>query len=84
MDGITLLSETRSLGLTRPVVMVSGQATVEMAVRSTRLGALDVLEKPIFTEKQLRAFFVKVAALQAESAGCFGHVIAVPPKFLED
>ena len=37
----------------RPVVMMSGQADIEMAVRATRLGALDFLEKPISTEKLL-------------------------------
>ena len=33
--------------------MMSGQATIEMAVRATRLGAADFLEKPISTEKLL-------------------------------
>src|ERR1700678_1391719 len=33
--------------------MMSGQADIEMAVRATRLGALDFLEKPISTEKLL-------------------------------
>jgi two-component system nitrogen regulation response regulator NtrX len=33
--------------------MMSGQAHVEMAVRATRLGALDFLEKPISTDKLL-------------------------------
>jgi DNA-binding NtrC family response regulator len=33
--------------------MMSGQAHIEMAVRATRLGALDFLEKPISTEKLL-------------------------------
>ena len=32
---------------------MSGQAHIEMAVRATRLGALDFLEKPISTEKLL-------------------------------
>jgi DNA-binding NtrC family response regulator len=36
-----------------PVVMMSGQAHIEMAVRATRLGALDFLEKPLTTEKLL-------------------------------
>src|SRR5262249_40937703 len=36
-----------------PVVMMSGQAHIEMAVRATRLGALDFLEKPISTDKLL-------------------------------
>ena len=33
--------------------MMSGQAHIDMAVRATRLGALDFLEKPISTEKLL-------------------------------
>lgn len=52
-DGIQLLEEIRALGLTTPVVMVSGQATVNMAVRATRLGAIDFLEKPLSTDKLL-------------------------------
>ena len=52
-DGIALLEEIRSLGVTTPVVMISGQATVDMAVRATRLGAVDFLEKPLSTEKLL-------------------------------
>ncbi len=52
-DGITLLGEMRALGVTTPVVMISGQATLDMAVRATKLGALDFLEKPLSTEKLL-------------------------------
>src|SRR5450755_476928 len=40
-DGIALLEDLRSFGITLPVVMISGQANIEMAVRATRLGALD-------------------------------------------
>ncbi|HWJ48275.1 MAG TPA: sigma-54 dependent transcriptional regulator, partial [Candidatus Udaeobacter sp.] len=39
--------------VTAPVVMMSGQAHIEMAVRATRLGALDFLEKPISSDKLL-------------------------------
>jgi DNA-binding NtrC family response regulator len=52
-DGLTLLQQLKSEGITTPVVMMSGQADIEMAVRATRLGALDFLEKPISTEKLL-------------------------------
>ena len=52
-DGIALLEDLRSLGITLPVVMISGQANIEMAVRATRLGALDFLEKPLSTDKLL-------------------------------
>jgi len=54
MDGIALLGEIRALGVTTPVVMISGQATVDMAVRATKLGAVDFLEKPLSSEKLLR------------------------------
>ena len=50
-DGLTLLDELKSEGITTPIVMMSGQAHIEMAVRATRLGAIDFLEKPIATEK---------------------------------
>lgn len=52
-DGLTLLEELKRQGVTTPVVMMSGQAHIEMAVRATRLGALDFLEKPISTDKLL-------------------------------
>jgi len=52
-DGLTLLEELKAQGVAAPVVMMSGQAHIEMAVRATRLGALDFLEKPISTDKLL-------------------------------
>jgi DNA-binding NtrC family response regulator len=52
-DSITLLQEMKAAGVTCPVVMMSGQATVDMAVRATKLGALDFLEKPLSTDKLL-------------------------------
>ena len=52
-DGLTLLEELKRQGVTAPVVMMSGQAHIEMAVKATRLGALDFLEKPISTDKLL-------------------------------
>jgi two-component system nitrogen regulation response regulator NtrX len=52
-DGLTLLEELKQQGVTAPVVMMSGQAHIEMAVRATRLGALDFLEKPISSDKLL-------------------------------
>src|SRR5262252_4019692 len=52
-DGLSLLEDLRQLGITLPVVMISGQASIEMAVRATRLGAVDFLEKPLSTDKLL-------------------------------
>lgn len=52
-DGLAFLEELRSQHITTPVVMMSGQAHIEMAVRATRLGAIDFLEKPISTDRLL-------------------------------
>ena len=52
-DGISLLDDLKKGGVASPVVMMSGQATIEMAVKATRLGASDFLEKPISTDKLL-------------------------------
>ncbi len=68
-DGLTLLEDLKSAGVTAPVVMMSGQAHIEMAVRATRLGALDFLEKPLSTEKLLVTLenALKLARLEAEN-----------------
>src|SRR5256885_8008826 len=68
-DGISLLQEIKSIGVTTPMVMMSGQAHIEMAVRATRLGALDFLEKPISTEKLLLTVenVLKLQRLESEN-----------------
>src|SRR6476619_697475 len=52
-DGLSLLEDLRKAEISLPVVMISGQANIEMAVRATRLGAVDFLEKPLSTDKLL-------------------------------
>lgn len=52
-DGIALLEDLKKAGVACPTVMMSGQASIEMAVRATKLGAIDFLEKPITTDKLL-------------------------------
>ncbi|NUO53588.1 MAG: sigma-54-dependent Fis family transcriptional regulator, partial [Polyangiaceae bacterium] len=52
-DGVTLLQKVRAGGNDLPVVMMSGHATVDAAVRATRLGAFDFLEKPLSTDRLL-------------------------------
>ncbi len=68
-DGLALLEDLRANGVTTPVVMMSGQAHIEMAVRATRLGALDFLEKPISTDKLLLTVenAIKLHRLEAEN-----------------
>src|SRR5260370_38526735 len=52
-DGLALLEDLRAVGIALPVVMISGQANIEMAVRATPLGAADFLEKPLSPTKRL-------------------------------
>ncbi len=68
-DGLSLLEDLRNAGVGTPVVMMSGQAHIEMAVRATRLGALDFLEKPLTTEKLLVTVenAMKLTRLEAEN-----------------
>ncbi|HVC46351.1 MAG TPA: sigma-54 dependent transcriptional regulator [Terracidiphilus sp.] len=68
-DGLALLEDLKSAGVAAPVVMMSGQAHIEMAVRATRLGALDFLEKPLSTEKLLVTLenALKLTRLEAEN-----------------
>jgi DNA-binding NtrC family response regulator len=51
--GMDLLEELKKAGVQTPIVLISGQANIEMAVKATRLGALDFLEKPLSTDKLL-------------------------------
>ena len=48
-SGMELLEELKAAGVQTPIVLISGQANIEMAVKATRLGALDFLEKPLST-----------------------------------
>jgi two-component system, NtrC family, nitrogen regulation response regulator NtrX len=68
-DGIGFLEDLKGAGVASPVVMMSGQASIEMAVRATRLGAVDFLEKPISTEKLLLTVenSLHVAHLESEN-----------------
>ncbi|HEV3374106.1 MAG TPA: sigma-54 dependent transcriptional regulator [Candidatus Acidoferrum sp.] len=52
-SGLELLEDLRAAGVKTPIVLISGQANIEMAVKATKLGALDFLEKPLSTEKLL-------------------------------
>lgn len=68
-DGLALLEDLKTAGVSTPVVMMSGQAHIDMAVRATRLGALDFLEKPLSTEKLLVTLenALKLSRLEAEN-----------------
>src|SRR5579863_6010976 len=51
MDGLETLQRVRALENAPEVIMISGHGTIETAVRATKLGAYDFLEKPLSLEK---------------------------------
>lgn len=55
LDGITTLSRIRERWSDLPVIMMSGRASLGDAVRATKLGAVNFLEKPLAPESVLLA-----------------------------
>src|SRR5271165_947702 len=53
MDGIATLEKIRQLADPPEVIIISGHATIETAVRATKLGAFDFLEKPLSVDRTL-------------------------------
>jgi two-component system nitrogen regulation response regulator NtrX len=51
MDGIEVLKKIKTMDENPQVVMISGHGTIETAVKATKLGAYDFLEKPLSLEK---------------------------------
>ncbi|MEO8580797.1 MAG: sigma-54 dependent transcriptional regulator [Gemmatimonadales bacterium] len=53
MDGMEALKKLRELDPNAVVVMISGHATIRTAVEATQLGAYEILEKPLDTDRIL-------------------------------
>jgi two-component system nitrogen regulation response regulator NtrX len=53
IDGLETLQRIRELENAPEVIMISGHGTIETAVRATKLGAYDFLEKPLSLDKTL-------------------------------
>lgn len=51
MDGMEALSRIETLPRPPAVIMISGHGTIETAVRATKLGAFDFIEKPLSLER---------------------------------
>jgi DNA-binding NtrC family response regulator len=82
-DGVGLLERLRAAGNDTPAVMMSGHATIDAAVRSTRLGAIDFLEKPLSTDRLLLVVGNTLRLVRAEeesralrrAAGIFDELV---------
>ncbi|MCU0231067.1 MAG: sigma-54 dependent transcriptional regulator [Acidobacteria bacterium] len=55
VDGIEALRLMRERGVRVPVIMISGHGTIETAVKATKRGAFDFVEKPLSLERVLLA-----------------------------
>src|ERR1700687_1540801 len=53
IDGLDTLSRLQSLPRPPVVVMISGHGNIQSAVRATKLGAFDFIEKPLSLEKTI-------------------------------
>ncbi|HEV7859479.1 MAG TPA: sigma-54 dependent transcriptional regulator [Pyrinomonadaceae bacterium] len=51
IDGLETLRQLRAMGTESAVVIISGHGNIETAVRATKLGAFDFIEKPLSIEK---------------------------------
>src|SRR5712692_8454692 len=51
IDGLEALSRIQTMSHPPAVIMISGHATIDTAVRATKLGAFDFIEKPLSLEK---------------------------------
>lgn len=70
IDGIEVLEKLRDMsGITVPVIVISGHATISTAVEATRKGAFDLLEKPLDRDRILLAIknALHSSALQREN-----------------
>jgi len=53
IDGLEALDRLQAMARPPAVIMISGHGTIETAVRATKLGAFDFIEKPLSLEKVL-------------------------------
>ncbi|HEY0997017.1 MAG TPA: sigma-54 dependent transcriptional regulator [Gemmatimonadaceae bacterium] len=53
IDGVEALKKLKEVDPAAIVVMISGHATIQTAVEATQLGAYDILEKPLDTDRIL-------------------------------
>ena len=53
MDGLEVLQRLRPLTDVTPIIVLSGNADIQTAVEATRLGAFDIVEKPLSTDRLL-------------------------------
>jgi len=67
IDGLALQRRLKEIGITLPVVIMTGHADVPLAVEAMKAGAIDFIEKPFDDEVLLSA--IQVALTRQGAAG---------------
>ena len=82
-DGISLLKDwTKQAESNFPVIMISGHATIETAIKATKLGAKDFIEKPVSMEKLLSST-AEVLSQSAIGEDACSHLLESIPTLIE-
>ena len=68
MDGVETLQRLKDIDTYVPIVIMSGHANIETAVKTTKFGAFDFLEKPLSLEKLLPIFDYAIELKQKRQA----------------
>ena len=81
-NGVSILSELRMIEPTVPIVMITGFATVESAVQSLKLGAMDYVKKPLDFDELLAVIerAIRVATVENENRELKKQVNAHRPQ----
>jgi len=69
MDGLTVLERLKRTSPGIPVIIISGHGNIETAVKATRMGACDFVEKPLSIERILVSVqnALQISRLEAEN-----------------
>ena len=82
MDGLETLEKIREIENAPEVIMISSHGTIETAVRATKLGAYDFLEKPLSIDKTLILVKNAVEAKRLRQEGCSSRAVWVRQTWL--
>ena len=80
LDGISLLEQLKAQQPKLPVIVISGHGTIETAVRATKLGATDFIEKPFSLEALLRSVYRAIGREAADHTAQGGHRASPPNR----
>ncbi len=92
-EGLALLTEIRKVVPQVPVILITGWATLELAIQGMKAGAKDFISKPWTNEVLLQAIKTGLAVPEGEVKSLsrrkldeqydFSHIIGEDPKFLQ-